>query len=75
MINPAKLLQFKSAWDRFNANHPKFMPFVKAVGQDGVREGCIYEITVTTPEGQTTTTNIRLKQDDIELFESLKGLM
>ena len=75
MFNPAKVLQLKSAWDRFNANHPRFQPFLKAVGRDGVREGCIYEITVTTPEGQTTTTNIKLQQDDIELLNSLKSLM
>ena len=75
MFNPMKLMQLKSAWDRFSANHPKFMPFLKAVGQNGAREGCIYEITVTTPEGQSMTTNLKLKAEDIELLQSLKSMM
>ncbi len=75
MINPGKLMQFKSAWDKFNANHPRFQPFLKAVGQNGVKEGCIYEITVISPEGQRITTNLKLKEEDIALFESLKGMM
>lgn len=75
MINPAKLLQMKSAWDRFNNNHPKFQPFIRAVGENGVAEGCVFEITMTTPDGKTMKTNVKLKEDDIELFHTLKDLM
>ncbi len=75
MINPAKILQMKSAWETFSANHPKFLPFLRAVGQNGAKEGCIYEITVTTPEGQTLTTNLKLKEEDIELIRNLKDMI
>ena len=75
MINPAKILQMKSAWETFSANHPKFLPFLRAVGQNGAKEGCIYEITVTTPEGQTLTTNLKLKEEDIELIKNLKDMV
>lgn len=74
MFNPAKLFQFKSMWEKFCANHPRFQPFLQAVGQSGVKEGSIFEITVTTPEGQRLTTNLKLKEEDIELVESLKGM-
>lgn len=75
MINPAKILQMKSAWETFSANHPKFLPFLRAVGQNGAKEGCIYEITVTTPEGQTLATNLKLKEEDIELIRNLKDMI
>jgi len=75
VINPAKILQMKSAWETFSANHPKFLPFLRAVGQNGAKEGCIYEITVTTPEGQTLTTNLKLKEEDIELIRNLKDMI
>lgn len=65
----------KSAWETFSANHPKFLPFLRAVGQNGAKEGCIYEITVTTPEGQTLTTNLKLKEEDIELIRNLKDMI
>lgn len=75
MINPAKIMQLKSAWETFNTNHPKFAPFLRAVGQNGAKEGCIYEISVTTPEGQSMTTNLKLKAEDIELIQNLKSML
>ena len=75
MINPTKIMQLKSAWETFNRNHPKYAPFLRAVGQNGAKEGCIYEITVTTPEGQSMTTNLKLKAEDIELIQNLKGML
>lgn len=75
MINPVKIMQLKTAWETFCNNHPKFAPFLRAVGQNGAREGCIYEITVTTPEGQSLTTNLKLKAEDIELIQNLKSML
>ena len=36
MLNPKVLMQAKAALDQFNRNHPKFMPFIKAVEADGI---------------------------------------
>ena len=49
-MNPMKLLQLKSAWDRVKANHPKFPKYLSAVRQKAIREGTVIEFKVTTPE-------------------------
>ena len=58
----------------FRAYNPKFPMFLKAVSQDAIKEGSIIEINVTTPEGKKYCTNVKLKADDIALFESLKSI-
>lgn len=73
-MNPLKLLQLKSAWDRFNANHPKFPKFLSAVYKKGLAEGTVIELRVTTPEGEEMAANIKLKGDDIALFQEMQDL-
>ena len=51
-INPLKLLQLKSAWERFKSNHPRFPLFLSAVSKRGIKEGTV----------------IKIKQSDIALF-------
>ena len=48
--NPAALFQIMNLWSRFQKNHPKFPKFLSAVVQNGIREGSIIEIKVTTAE-------------------------
>lgn len=71
-MNPMKLLQLKGAWDTFVKNHPKFPLFLKAVGENGACEGCVYEFTVTTPEGKTFQSNLKLTSEDVALIGQLK---
>lgn len=73
-MNPMKLLQIKSLWDKFTTNHPKFPKFLQAVGTNGIREGSILEITVTTPEGEKISSNLRITAEDMELVENLKEI-
>ena len=73
-MNPMKLLQLKSAWERFVHNHPKFPLFLTAVYQKGVVEGTKIEFRVTTPDGEQKTAVLNLKQDDIMLFRELESL-
>ena len=51
--NPAALFQIMNLWSRFQKNHPKFPKFLSAVVQNGIREGSIIEIKVTTAEGES----------------------
>lgn len=74
-MNPLKLLQLKSAWDRFKENHPKFPKFLKALYQRGMTEGTVIEIRVTTRGGEEMAANVKLKADDIELFKELQDLL
>lgn len=74
MMNPTAIFKIKAAWDKFSANHPKFMPFVGAVNRKGVTEGTIIEISVTSADGETIATNVKLTQEDLALFEEMKNL-
>ena len=65
----AMIQKLKSDLNLFRANHPKFPMFLKAVSQDAIEEG-----SITTPEGKKYCTNVKLKADDIALFESLKSI-
>ncbi len=70
-MNPMKLLKAKNAWSTFTKNHPKFPKFLKAVYQDGIEEGSVFEITVTNASGKTVTSNLKLTESDIKLFHEL----
>ncbi len=73
-MNPMQLLKMKSAWDRFRAAHPKFPLFLNSVMQDGIREGTILDFTVTEPDGKIYRSNLKISQEDLELFQELKEL-
>ncbi|MDO4267214.1 MAG: hypothetical protein Q4C73_01980 [Eubacteriales bacterium] len=70
-MNPMKLLQLKSAWDRFKSHHPRFPRFLSAARQKGISEGTVIAVTITWPDGHELSSNVRLNQDDIALFREL----
>lgn len=74
MLNPAVLLKLKGAYESFVNNHPKFPMFLQAASKDALQEGSIIEITVTTKEGKKMSTNLLVKQSDLDLFDSLKQM-
>lgn len=74
MMNPMALLSMKSAIDKFQNNHPRFVQFIKAMADSGLQEGTILECKVITPEGKELQTNIKITQDDLELIEKLKEM-
>ena len=71
-MNPASMIKLMKAKNTFSANHPKFISFIKAVFGTGIPEDSV--ITVTKPGGQPMTTNIKVKQSDLELIEELKQI-
>lgn len=73
-INPAAIFKAKKSWETFTRNHPRFPAFLQAVQSAGIQEGTIIEVSVTTPEGKTMTSNVRLSASDMEAFHDLKGL-
>ena len=73
-INPMQLMGMKKDLDNFKNNHPKFVQFVQALTQSGIQEGTILECKVITPEGKEMQANIRITQEDLELFQKLKNL-
>ena len=69
------MFQSYQAWNTFKKNHPKFPAFMRAVEKDGIREGTIIEIKVTSPEGKERETNLKVTASDMALFEMLRGMM
>lgn len=74
-MNPMKLLQLKGAWDTFQRNHPKFPQFMKAVGKGALAEGTVMEITVTTAEGRTLSTNLKITAQDMDMVKQLREII
>lgn len=75
MMDFTAIMKMKGAWDTFTRNHPKFMPFMQAVGREAIGDGTIIEIKVKSPEGKEYNTNMRLTQEDLDLFAHLRGMM
>lgn len=74
MINPAMLMKLTHAKDVFVANHPKFPAFLSAVRKDALKEGTIIEFQVKTPEGQELHSNLKIKESDLELLQSIMDI-
>ena len=73
-MNPLQLLQVKKYWDEFCGRHPKFPAFLSAIMKGAIKEGSVLEMTVTTAEGKTISTNMKISVEDMELFAQLKNL-
>lgn len=71
MINPAMLMKMKGYWNRFIENHPKLPQFFQAAKIMGAQEGTVIEVTITSPDGKTISSNIKLKDTDVEMMQEL----
>lgn len=71
-MNPMSIMKMMKAKDTFTGNHPKFAAFVQHVFSSKICEGTIIEITVKKPGEQSVTTNMVVKQSDLDLFNELK---
>lgn len=73
-MNPQAIMQIMAAWNTFRSNHPKFPAFLEALRVQGIKEDSVIEISITDPDGKKIETNIKVKQSDLDLFESLKNM-
>lgn len=71
-MNPMALMKIMNAKTKFNASHPEFGAFLKAAFAGGIQEGTIIEMKVTKPDGTEMTTNLKIKQSDLELLQELR---
>ncbi|MBQ1489183.1 MAG: hypothetical protein IIZ41_10565 [Lachnospiraceae bacterium] len=71
MMNPATLLTLKKKWEEFQERHPKFAMFLINVAGQGMETGSVIDITITMPDGKIYQSNMRVSEEDIELFKSL----
>lgn len=73
-MNPAAMMKIMGAMNTFKDNHPKFMAFLNYVFAGGFPEGTVIEITVTKPGQEPVTSNMKVTQSDLDLFESMKDI-
>lgn len=74
MMNPASIMKIMNAKNKFTENHPKFVAFLNAVFSAGIIEDTVIEITVTRPGETPITTNMKVKQSDLDLLNELKDI-
>ena len=73
-MNPQNVMRLMAAFNTFRSNHPKFVSFAQMMLKRGIDEGTIIEITVTRPQEEPVTSNMKVTQSDLELFASLKDI-
>ena len=74
MINPMSMMKMMQAKNKFTENHPRFVQFLSAAFSGGIEEDTIIEISVEKPGQNRITSNIKVKQSDLELLAELKNL-
>ena len=70
-INPLAFMKIRERMGIFQQDHPKVGPFFQMLKGRALVEGAVYELKVTTPDGQDYTANIRLTANDIETIQLL----
>lgn len=68
-MNPMILMQLQQRAQIFQKDHPKVMPFLKAVGENAMQEGAVIAMKVTTADGKTIESNIKINANDIETMK------
>ncbi|MBO6007348.1 MAG: hypothetical protein J6U41_02420 [Lachnospiraceae bacterium] len=72
-VNPIAMMQAAGRIRIFQEQHPKAIAFIQSISNGDLREGSVIELKVTTPEGKTSVSNIKLTKDDIETFNLFKN--
>ncbi len=63
------LMQLQQRVQIFQKDHPKVMPFLKAVGENAMQEGTVIAMKVTTADGKTIESNIKINANDVETMK------
>lgn len=70
-MNPMVLMKLKGMLDGFQSRHPRVLPFLKDASSR-IQEGTVIEVKVTSPDGHSITSNIRVTAEDMELLREAK---
>lgn len=73
-MNPLALMKLKPLLKSFKENHPKFLMFVRKALKE-TDEGSVVEVKITTADGQEFFTNMKINQQDMELFNEMRGFI
>lgn len=74
MMNPASIMKIMSAKNKLTENHPKVFAFFEAVLSAGIPVDTVIEITLTKPGEEPITTNMKVKQSDLDAINGLQDI-
>lgn len=72
-MNPMQLMKLKGNFGDFKKRHQMLTKFVHKVGGN-MENGTVIEIAVTSPEGETVKTNMKVTPEDVSFFETIRKL-
>lgn len=73
-MNPLSLLKIKQSLATFTTNHPKFAQCLQNQFSKGLEVDTIIEIKIQHPGEAPITTNMKVKQSDLDLLNNLKNM-
>ena len=73
-MNPMMIMQLQQRLGLFQNDHPKVMPFLQAVGDNAMQEGTVIDMKVTTADGQTIESNIKINANDVETMKMIMSM-
>ena len=65
-MNPMMIMQLQQRIQTFQQEHPKVLPFLTAIKDNALEEGTVIAMKVTTKDGRTLESNIKLTANDVE---------
>ena len=72
-MNPMNLLKIKGLLEQVKGRHPRVCLFLADAGKT-MNEGTVMELTITTPEGRSLCTNMKVTAEDMELIRQIKEI-
>jgi hypothetical protein len=72
-MNPMDLFQLKDRWHLFSQDHAALFPFFKSHGAL-FQEGTRMTITITSPQGETASTDLAVTQNDLDSWKLLHDM-
>ena len=63
-----------SALSSFKSSHPKFVSFGEYFVRTGIPVDSVVEVTITRPGENPVTSNMKVLESDLELFDSLREM-
>lgn len=73
-MNFGNTMKAAKLWSEFQNEHPMFCRFLNAAKAEGVREGTVLEVTITTPEGKKMTSNFKVSARDEEMMQEIMNI-
>ena len=68
-----KMMQLGIRFKQFAEDHPRVVAFFNGTKHE-FREGAVFEIKLTSPEGKEYVTSMKLNRNDIDTLEMLKNM-